>query len=79
MSYPTSSRVHAALSSDELLTLGRFHEVLLQVGAETPQRMPSLDDFIVTESWSKLSQAALLALTELGEDSESRRNRSRSA
>jgi hypothetical protein len=51
----------------ELESLASFNEVLNQVASDTPQELPAVEDFIMTDEWRRLSIAARQALLTLRE------------
>jgi len=55
----------AIFSSSELNILEEFDAVLGSISEATPNELPLLTDFIATDEWKKLSDAAANALSKL--------------
>jgi hypothetical protein len=63
--FPEDSHFISAFSSRELDVLRRFNAAMETVGETTPNSLPSLDAFMQTQAWHRLSDAARFALDEI--------------
>ncbi len=64
--FPEDDDFRAGFVAAELEVLARFDEVLNRVSDDTPQQLPALEDFLMTDAWRTLSAAARDALSALG-------------
>jgi hypothetical protein len=60
--FPDDGAFQGGFSEAELKALTLFDEAFKEVCDATPQELPSLEEFIATEAWRKLSAAAGEAL-----------------
>ncbi|WP_437912840.1 hypothetical protein WME73_38470 [Sorangium sp. So ce302] len=66
---PGNAEFDSLFSVDELRALGEFSKVIDAIAEETPQVLPPLEEFMVTEAWKLLraeAQKALGALANQG-------------
>ena len=63
--HPASPEFRAGFDASELTTLASFEELLTRIANQTPQRLPPLRDFIQTDEWRQLAEAAKLVLASL--------------
>jgi hypothetical protein len=61
--FPEDRDFQSAFVSAELAELARFDRVLHQVCDDTPRDLPALDEFLTTQAWRTLSDAAQQALS----------------
>lgn len=61
--FPEDKDFQSGFVSAELAVLARFDNVLNQVSDDTPQALPALDEFLTTQAWRTLSDAAQDALS----------------
>lgn len=61
--FPEDRDFQSAFFSAELAVLAHFDKVLNQVCDDTPQDLPALDEFLTTQAWRTLSDAAQNALS----------------
>lgn len=64
--FPQDMNFRSGFDSSELSVLEHFDNVLNQVCDDTPQELPTLEEFLTTEAWRTLSAAAHDALSALG-------------
>jgi hypothetical protein len=60
--YPPPESVRLLFTAPQLAALARFHTVLNEVADMTPDEVGPLGDFVHTNEWRRLNQAARLAL-----------------
>ena len=63
--HPSYGAFRRQFEAEELLALEVFAQLIDVVAGETPQRLPSLTEFIKTASWRSLSAGARLARSAL--------------
>ena len=56
--FPEDFRFQAGFTSEELEALVQFHEVFEVVSDSMPRELPSLEEFLETSAWDRLSAAA---------------------
>jgi hypothetical protein len=61
--FPEDKAFQSGFVSAELAVLASFDNVLNQVCDDTPQVLPALDEFVTTQAWRTLSDAAQDALS----------------
>ena len=61
--FPEDIDFHSGFASAELAVLANFDKALNQVCDDTPQDLPALDEFLTTQAWRTLSDAARHALS----------------
>ena len=61
--FPEDKDFQSGFVSAELAVLANFANVLNQVCDDTPQVLPALDEFLTTQAWRTLSDAAQDALS----------------
>jgi hypothetical protein len=61
--FPEDMDFRSGFASSELAVLAHFDRVLNQVCDDTPQDLPALEEFLATEAWRTLSDAARDALS----------------
>lgn len=61
--FPEDRDFQSGFVSAELAVLANFDRVLNQVCDGTPQNLPALDEFLTTQAWRTLSDAARNALS----------------
>jgi len=60
--YPPQESVRLLFTVPQLNALARFNATLEEVADMTPDEVPPLDDFVHTDEWRRLNQAARRAL-----------------
>ena len=60
--FPEDADFRSGFANPELDVLAHFDRVLNQVCDDTPQDLPALEEFLTTEAWQRLSDAARDAL-----------------
>lgn len=61
--FPEDKDFQSDFATAELAVLANFDNVLNQVCDDTPQVLPALDEFLTTQAWRTLSDAAQSALS----------------
>jgi DNA-binding transcriptional MocR family regulator len=61
--FPGDMDFRSGFVSSELAALAHFDRVLNQVSDDTPRDLPALEEFLTTEAWRALSDAARDALS----------------
>lgn len=65
--FPEDESFRNSFSDKEVGALERFDNVLNRVCDETPQELPSLEEFVETDEWKQLSAAASVALAAISQ------------
>lgn len=60
--YPPPESIQLLFTAPQLTALAHFNATLEEVSDMTPNDVPPLDDFVRTDEWRRLNQAARLAL-----------------
>jgi hypothetical protein len=63
--FPDDDTFRSGFSAKELESLSWFDKVLNEVCGTTPQQLPGIDEFVLTEAWRRLSTAAREALSDI--------------
>jgi hypothetical protein len=59
---PKGERFRSAFNDEEMKALLEFDHVVREVSDKTPRMLPPLDEFIASDEWRQLSEAARSAL-----------------
>jgi hypothetical protein len=60
--FPEDDSFRSSFLDEEFAALKSFDRVLNRVCEETPQELPTLEEFVETDAWEQLSAAASVAL-----------------